>query len=145
MKQHKAYRLSTTRRGVHFLRLMDEVFPPHLNHGVPWHHCINLDTMRVMDKETCPVAQILNIVGGDFKKACERSGIALKSNRELQHAGILLYNSSVRPDQGKYRESDKKAAGWTMNYDTMETTKLQAEIAARIAQRYERFPRKDVA
>lgn len=142
MKKREAYRLSTKRRGSHFLKLMDEVFSPAKSNGVLWHHCIDLQTMLVMDKETCPVAQIMNAVGGDFNMANAKSELNKKSHRELQHAGLLLYNTAARREHNKHRDSEKRAAGWTVDYDELEVAKLQAEIHARIAQRYAEQPRK---
>lgn len=129
MKRNDEHRLSTARRAERFLRYMDKTFPLEKSNGVPWHHCINLDTMRIEDAATCPMAQVVGVAGGDFYKACERMGIDVKNERELQHAGLLPYNAPA---------DDKP---WTVDYRALELEKLNTAIRAKIAQRYRERPR----
>mgnify|MGYP001580056519 CR=1 FL=1 len=129
MKRKEEHRLSVSRRVKRFVRYMDKTFPLEKSNGVPWHHCINLDTMRVEDAATCPMAQVVGVAGGDFYAACERMGIDVKNERELQHAGLLPYNA----------ESDDKP--WTVDYRALELKKLNAAIHAEVAERYRQQPR----
>ncbi len=128
MKRNEEHRISTKRRALRFMRLMDVLFPPERNHGVPWHHCINLSTMRIDDPLTCPVAQIVGVAGGDFQSACKYAGIEL-NQRELQHAGILLYN---------FASDDKR---WVLDWAKAEADKLSPAIHAKIAERYLEQPK----
>ncbi len=129
MKRNDEHRLSVPRRAERFLRYMDKTFPLEKSNWVPWHHCIDLTTMRVEDRETCPMAQVVGVAGGDFYAACNRMGIDVKNERELQHAGLLPYNSA----------SDDKP--WTMDWRALEIKKLNVAIHAKIAERYEQRPR----
>lgn len=128
MKRDEEHRLSTKRRAVRFMRLMDALFPPERNHGIPWHHCINLSVMRIDDPLTCPVAQVVGIAGGDFQSACKYAGIEL-NQRELQHAGILLYN---------HASDDKR---WVLDWARLEGEKLTTAIRPKIEQRYKEQPK----
>lgn len=128
MKRNYEHRLSIARRAKRFLRYMDATFPLEKSHSVPWHHCINLETMRIEDAASCPMAQVVGVADGDFYAACERMRIDVKNERELQHAGLLPYNVP----------SDDKP--WTLDYRALEIKKLNTAIRAEIARRYEERP-----
>ncbi len=130
MKRNDEHRLSIERRARRFLRYMDRTFPLEKSNWVPWHHCIHLETMRVEDATTCPIAQVVGVAGGDFYAACERMGINVKDERELQHAGLLPYNSP----------SDDKP--WTVDYRALEIAKLNVALRAKVAERYRHRPKR---
>ncbi len=130
MKRVEEHRLSCVRRAELFLRFMDETFPTDAGNGIPWHHCIDLTTMRIENVHTCPIAQVVGVAGGDYYSACKRAGIAL-NQRKLQHAGVLLYNLT------------KHNRKWTVDYAAREAETLNRLISEKIRQRYEEHPKRN--
>lgn len=142
MKRDKEHRLSIPRRAVLFPKFMDATFPLERNHGVPWHHCINVQTVRVDLSPLCPIAQVVGVAGGDFVNACKYAKIAI--GREMQHAGLLLYNAWLDPTSDRYA-FNMRAANWSIDYAAIEAERLTIAIREKIEQRYREWPNAESA